>query len=214
LRSKKENRKAREEAKAKRAKAREKAKTRQKAKADDTDGTLPLMLDKKQLLKRVPLAYNKILELIKRREFPPARRVGRKNVWMPDEVKKWGMKQEPVVELKPVPGLKGYDWNTLVKLEPRLDKLYRKVTAIKDDPTKPSFCANYEWYDNTTDGPSLESQMCTLVGRKCKNTGGDKRLKSKEAYDIAYRTLYNKLPDCRNCQCPPDTDAIAEEGPE
>jgi hypothetical protein len=66
------------------------------------------MVDKKGLLKLIPLSYDgKILQLIKRGEFPPARRGGRKNLRIVDELKAWAMNL-PVVELKPVRGLKGY----------------------------------------------------------------------------------------------------------
>jgi hypothetical protein len=65
------------------------------------------MVDKKGLLKLVPLAYGTILKLTKQGEFPPIRQGGKKNLWIVDELKAWAMNL-PVKMLKPVKGLKGY----------------------------------------------------------------------------------------------------------
>jgi hypothetical protein len=88
-------------------------------------------------------------------------------------------------------------WDELVKLEPELDRLYRKIHAIKD-PGGRTFCANARWY-GYGGHPSLKAVMVYLVG--CEGAARDPRLRTSEAYNIAYTRLYNALPDCRNCMC-------------
>jgi hypothetical protein len=122
-------------------------------------------------------------------------------------------------------------FNQLARIEPRLRALYTEIAAIRDDPEKPSFCANAVWYDR------YKPQVVFLVGFdagqeqvRVPNTLGipetreprmlrldeflameeenvvirhpvDARLKTSEAYDTVYQTLYALLPDCRNCFC-------------
>ena len=76
------------------------------------------------------------------------------------------------------------------EIEPRILALYKQAKATKDDQSKPSFCANHIWYD-------MKPVIVALVGDQAK----DLRLKSSEAYDVAYGTIYKALPDCRNCAC-------------
>jgi predicted DNA-binding transcriptional regulator AlpA len=84
-----------------------KARAEADVRKNEEDHTLPLMLDRKQLLRHTGLSYAKILSLMKRGEFPRPRRVGRKNLWITSEVIEWMLKQ-PVSDLKSKPGLKGY----------------------------------------------------------------------------------------------------------
>jgi hypothetical protein len=56
-------------------------------------------------------------------------------------------------------------------------------------------CANAAWY-----GPQgLRKRMQQVVGhlRGC----GPVELQTSAAYDVAYRALYNALPDCNGCGC-------------
>lgn len=90
----------------------------------------------------------------------------------------------------------------LCKLEPKLEKLYNKAKAVNRQ--KPMPCANEVWYGYGAmprDG-GLRRQVYKLVGwsreddPKC-----DSRLKTREAYDVAYETIYKVLPDCDERCC-------------
>ncbi len=91
-------------------------------------------------------------------------------------------------------------WNKLVEIEPELGELLNQIRAIKDDPEKPSFCANWEWYGVIrTSDLTFKETMTRLVGWKAVKQ--DPILRSEQAYNLAYKTLYAALPDCRNCNC-------------
>ncbi len=81
----------------------------------------------------------------------------------------------------------------LTKLEPRLANLLRDVRKVRDDRRRISFCANHVWYGSG----GFKSRLIHLVGW----SAVDEQLRSPEAYDLAYKHLYNALPDCRNCFC-------------
>ena len=89
-------------------------------------------------------------------------------------------------------------WSLLCDLEPRLIHLLAKVRGIEDDKRKPSFCANAIWY-GWNGRESLRGRVDQLVGWHA--IGSDPRLKTPQAYDLAYEKLYNLLPPCRNCNC-------------
>ncbi len=84
-------------------------------------------------------------------------------------------------------------WDLLCKIEPRLLNLLAEVKSVKDDKTKPSFCANDVWYAD------IKPKLIRLVGWYA--GGADYRLRSRGAYNLAIHVLYNELPDCRNCGC-------------
>jgi hypothetical protein len=88
-------------------------------------------------------------------------------------------------------------WKQLIALEPRLLELYREAKATRDDKGKSSFCANHAWYGRRGH-EGFKHRMCELIGYSRKD---DPVLGSKFAYDVAYHTIYNALPDCRNCIC-------------
>jgi hypothetical protein len=93
-----------------------------------------------------------------------------------------------------------YAFQELCQDEPRLLQLYRKVQAICDDHSSPSFCANTHWYGyREVKGlpGSLRDALDQLVGYSAENP----KLRTREAHDLAHRTLYGTLPDCRNCCC-------------
>ena len=79
----------------------------------------------------------------------------------------------------------------LCALEPRLRELYQRAKAVRDDRRKPSFCANSIWYRE------LKPELCRLVGWEASNPA----LRTSEAYDLGYETIYEVLPPCRNCLC-------------
>ena len=74
-------------------------------------------------------------------------------------------------------------------LEPELKALHDRAKAVRAEPGRP-FCANYVWYRPC----GFKDELCALVGYERK-TGPDV-LKSAAAYDLAYETLYDALPDC------------------
>ena len=83
-------------------------------------------------------------------------------------------------------------WEQLVKIEPRLKAILGEAQAVSSDDD-PHFCANAVWYAG-----GLKERLCKLVGwdRKPHPVLG-----TEEAYDVAYDTCYNALPDCRDCLC-------------
>lgn len=89
-------------------------------------------------------------------------------------------------------------WDDLVQREPRLQTLLDRVERIRADadPRRP-FCANFHWY-GYDDGNGIVRRLCELVGWGRQPSDA---LATREAYDIAYRTLYDQLPDCRSCGC-------------
>jgi hypothetical protein len=91
----------------------------------------------------------------------------------------------------------------IAKLEPRLAALYAMAQAIKDDGRGDYFCANEHWYGYgpVSLGRGLRAQVEKLVGWAVKKRGGNPRLATCRAYDIAYQTIYAALPDCRDCNC-------------
>ena len=84
-------------------------------------------------------------------------------------------------------------WDKLVDAEPRLDLLLHEIEQIEDDRENPSFCANLIWYRE------YKHQFVKLVGKYAE--GNDPILYSHIAYELAYKKLYDSLPDCRNCGC-------------
>jgi len=83
-------------------------------------------------------------------------------------------------------------WKELTAAEPRLVALLKEARAVKDNGG-PSFCANKVWYRPG----GLKSRLVELVGWGAR----DPKLRSVEAYDLAYTKVYGVLPDCRNCIC-------------
>ena len=89
-------------------------------------------------------------------------------------------------------------FDELCEIEPRLRALYERAKAIKDDKRHPYFCANDVWYGRRG-WEGLKPELCNLVGHWSQNH--HPKLRSRTAYDIAYHTIYDALPDCRNCGC-------------
>jgi len=83
------------------------------------------------------------------------------------------------------------EWKEITQREPRLLALYERARATQDDKTKEWFCANQIWYRQ------LKPELVELVGSARTD---DAILGTCRAYDVAYHTVYNALPDCRgNC---------------
>jgi len=80
-------------------------------------------------------------------------------------------------------------WHGLTKMEPQLLALYKEARAV--DGSTEHFCANAVWYER------FKPRLFHLVGWECRNPA----LKTQEAWDLAYETIYDALPPCRDCLC-------------
>jgi hypothetical protein len=89
-------------------------------------------------------------------------------------------------------------WRDLVRLEPRLGELEREARAVRRSPRArdPHFCANDSWYGRRG-WIGFKPRLLWLVGWEARNPA----LRTCQAYDIAYRYLYDLLPPCRECAC-------------
>lgn len=85
----------------------------------------------------------------------------------------------------------------LADLEPRLLDLLYEARSFKPAP---KFCANEVWYGYRGSGfPGIKPRLSQLVGW-FQSSGG--KLRTKEAYDIAYEAIYGALPHCQpGCSC-------------
>jgi hypothetical protein len=88
-------------------------------------------------------------------------------------------------------------WASLVAAEPRLGHLLREIRAVR--ATGDRFCANRVWYGYANPRRGFKARMCALVGWDREH--GPSELRTHRAYDVAYQTLYDALPDCRRCGC-------------
>src|SRR5690242_5329690 len=86
----------------------------------------------------------------------------------------------------------------LAALEPRLLPLLEEARAHHADPS-PDFCANAVFYGYANPPRGLKARLLKLVGWE---SGRHDLLGTSAAYDVAYETVYEALPDCRgNCAC-------------
>ncbi len=88
-------------------------------------------------------------------------------------------------------------WQDLVEREPRLADLRIAAERIRPAADAP-FCANEHWY-GYGGHLGLKPRLIRLVGWGAQSH--DPVLRSCDAYDLAYETLYDLLPDCRGCGC-------------
>ena len=79
----------------------------------------------------------------------------------------------------------------LTEYEPELGRLLKFAKCVRDDGQTNYFCSNEIWYR------LFKPQLSTLVGWEC----SDPRLAGEDVYDIAYQTIYDVLPPCRDCGC-------------
>lgn len=92
----------------------------------------------------------------------------------------------------PTRGILRVTWARLTSLEPRLLVLLDE--ARQPDPGGRRFCANLRWYR------LLKPALVNMIGWDAW-TSQAAELKTREAYDLAYDTLYDALPPCRDCGC-------------
>lgn len=89
------------------------------------------------------------------------------------------------------------NWDRMVNEEPELLDLYTKATILVDtgNAVVPfgGVCANQTFYRYFRD------PLSRLVGPRARNPA----LRSSEAARIAYKRIYDAIPDCRGCGCHP-----------
>lgn len=91
-------------------------------------------------------------------------------------------------------------WGRLVRLEPRLAAVLVDAEAVDPGDDK-RFCANRVWYGRQAEG-GLRGRLYRLVGWGRRGQPGvSPALATSEAYDVAYRRVYDALPACRECGC-------------
>jgi hypothetical protein len=101
----------------------------------------------------------------------------------------------------------------LAKIEPRLLALLDRVEILRIQARRAvRVCANRAWYSygQASQKDSLRWWVIRLAGWQAENP----RLRSEEAYDVAYGYLYNRLPHCKHCGCMDITDPISVEDAE
>lgn len=89
------------------------------------------------------------------------------------------------------PPLETLSWSDLVQLEPTLGTLERQARAVRADD--PWFCANDVWFRE------FKPLLVKLVGWNARSP--HEVMHRSEAYDIAYRHIYDQLPPCGDCWC-------------
>ncbi len=90
-------------------------------------------------------------------------------------------------------------WDDLVRAEPRLAVLRSEVERVTAEDGQ-RFCANAVWYGYNGE-PGIKPKLVRLVGFLAENP--DPVLHTMMSYDLAYRELYELLPDCWDCDCAP-----------
>jgi hypothetical protein len=75
-----------------------------------------------------------------------------------------------------------------------LARLRLEAESVKDEGGT-SFCANKIWYIK------FDRRLAELIGQDAHKD--DPLLRSRNAHELAYETLYKLLPDCRSCICLP-----------
>lgn len=82
---------------------------------------------------------------------------------------------------------------TYAELEARDERLATLRLAIECvGHGNAEFCANHWWYGRA----GFKATLCDIIGSYA--TQDDAALRTAAAYDVAYRTLYHRLPDCRH----------------
>lgn len=82
-------------------------------------------------------------------------------------------------------------WEQVSDLVPELKLMLKLAKSIRRP--KGPWCSNNMWY------AIFKPRLCELVGDGCPRK--NPMLRSSEAYDIAYKTIYDALPPCRDCLC-------------
>lgn len=94
-------------------------------------------------------------------------------------------------------------FSDLVTLEPALQWLMDDAVAYrKSHGKKKTCCANARWYGyGDWKGRGIKERLLELVGNASSRRIVKPPLRSSYAYDLAYDSIYRRLPNCRNCGC-------------
>jgi hypothetical protein len=103
--------------------------------------------------------------------------------------------------------MKTVTFEDLARLEPRLQSLLEEARRHHNS-RRPDFCANAVWYGYAGHLPGLKPRLLFLVGYERRDR--HPVLSTSLAYDVAYDTIYQALPDCRGrCACFSVLDKVA-----
>lgn len=84
-------------------------------------------------------------------------------------------------------------YQQLAKLEPQLAALRQSAEALaKEESLRDVACGNRPWYQTR----GLKDRLSTMVGMDARHP--DPVVRSSDAYDVVYDTLYRLMPDCRH----------------
>lgn len=84
---------------------------------------------------------------------------------------------------------------TYAELEERDERLYSLRMAIDfvdHSSGSDDFCANHEWYGRA----GFKATLCDIIGSYAHQD--DAALRTASAYEVAYLSLYSRLPMCRH----------------
>lgn len=84
-------------------------------------------------------------------------------------------------------------WDRIVQECPELGRMRDEARVVDDGD--PHFCANDVWYEH------FKPRLLRLVGFEALPAYSADWMYGSKAYEVAYRTIYNELPDCRMCIC-------------
>lgn len=83
-------------------------------------------------------------------------------------------------------------WERIAQVCPELEQMRKEASAI--DGSHPHFCANDVWFEQ------FKPRLLRLVGFEALPSHPD-WMYGHVAYEIAYRAIYDALPDCQACIC-------------
>ena len=84
-------------------------------------------------------------------------------------------------------------WKMLAAYEPRLAAMLEEAKKI--DGSDARFCANEVWFMG-----GMKDRVIALAGWEAPVTA-PAWMRGQSAYDVAYQTIYDALPPCRDCFC-------------
>jgi hypothetical protein len=83
-------------------------------------------------------------------------------------------------------------FENMAAVYPELQNMREEARRV--DGSDPHFCANAVWYSD------FKPRVLRLVGFEAPRNAPD-WMTTPDAYDVAYQTIYNELPYCRDCAC-------------
>lgn len=83
-------------------------------------------------------------------------------------------------------------FDNMAAVYPELQRMREQARSM--DNSDPHFCANQVWFDH------FKPQLLMLVGWESVSKTPE-WMTTYQAYDLAYQTIYNELPECRDCWC-------------